>query len=515
MSDYNPDEKLIKKPSDDVPLTEEQAQEWIKCAGDFSYFCSNYVYVQGEHGRMLFNLREYQHRVMDNVMNNNFTISCLSRQVGKTVMFAAYILWKMTFIQDFQAGLSSYKNVNVLDFVGRIGFAYQCLPWWLKTPCVKFNQYSIAFSNGSSVYGQVTSETFGRGKSLSLIVLDELAFVDAKISNALMGSLIGSLSANGEDSNTELHIISTPNGTQGAYYEIWSSALSGDSEFSPIKIEYEEIPGRGPGEDGIDRFEQKMLRSGMSRDAFDQEFKLHFISSSGTLINSRLLESIQSEPPVREVGDFKLFTDSFRGKKVAASCDPSDGVGEDYSAIQIFDLETFEQLGEYANNMVNLSQLVSHMVHIIKLIVKEGAEDVYYCYESNSIGSGMGILFDSITDTDFDKATMISDLTRTSKGKTGMATTSKTKKEACGQFKDMVEMEKITLKSQRLLNELKTFVKKGAGFEAQSGNHDDRVSACLLFVRLLNELRNYEDAVDEMVSQVILEADESMPDIYF
>lgn len=515
MADYSPDEKLIKRPTDDSPLSDDEAREWLKCAESFDYFCANYMMVQGEKGRVLFCLRDYQEKVIQNSMENRYTISLLSRQVGKTVLFAAYILWKMIFIEDFQAAISSYKNINVLDFISRIGFGYQCLPWWLKVPCVKFNQFSIAFNNGSSVYGQVTNETFGRGKSLNLVVLDELAFVDAKISNILMGSLMGSLSANGEHSQTELHVISTPNGTQGAFYEIWSNAILGDSEFSPMKIEYEEVPGRGPDENGVDKFQDKMLRAGMSRDVFDQEFRLFFISSSGTLINSRKLESIKASPVVREDGDLEIFVDSFKGRKIGITCDPAEGISEDYSCMQFFDIETFEQVAEYKNNMVNHTQLVKHLIRYVKMIRAEGAIELYFCYESNGIGAGLSVLLENINDPDFNEVMIISDQTRISKGKTGMVTTNKSKLEACGKFKDLVETDKLYLKSQRLLNELKTFVKKGASFAAESGNHDDLVSGCLLFVRMLDELRNYDEGVDDVVSTISLDTEEDFSDIFF
>lgn len=453
-------------------------------------------------------------------VDNKDHLFCVTRShipTHNTISFCAYALWRMTFTADYQVGISSFQNVNVLDFCQRISFAYQTLPFFLKEPCTKFSQFSISFSNGSSVYGQVTSERFGRGKSLSLILLDELAFVDAKISNELMGSLLGTLSANGENSQAELHIISTPNGTQGAFYEIWSSALLGESMFVPVTVEYEEVPGRGPDENGIDHFYETTMKSGISRDRFDQEFRCVFISSSGTLVNSRFLESIKASSVLREVGDVKLFIENFNNRKVAIACDPAEGVGEDYSAIQIFDIDTFEQLGEYTNNMVNQSQLVNQLAMIVKLCYSEGATDVFYCYESNGIGSAIGILIDGIEDETFLNATMISDVTRMLKGKTGMATTARSKKAACGQFKDLVEMDKITIRSQRLINELKTFVKKGASFEAQPGNNDDTVSACLLFTRMLNELRNYEESVDDVISSVDLTGNDNddFSDIYF
>lgn len=426
-----------------------------------------------------------------------------------TTTFAADIMHDIIFTNDYKVALSSYTNTNVLDFMERIQYIYEQLPFWLKPACVVYNKFSIRFSNNSSVFGQVTQANFCRGKTVNRIILDELAFVDAKISEELMASLLPSISGSGEDATTRLNIISTPKGTIGAFYQIWSDAITNSNDFCPVEVAYEEIPGRTP------EFEKSMLKS-MTRDKFDQEFRNMFISSAGTLVNSRYLESLVSRPPVRQFGDFELYVDTFQGRKVAVSCDPSEGVGEDDSAIQIFDIDTFEQLGEYANNMCSQSVLITHFVRIIKLIMSEGAAEVYHAYESNGVGSGLGILLDNVSDEQFQNATMISDQSRLNKGKTGMVTTNKSKLEACGQFKDLVEMGKLTLYSQKLINQLKTFIKVGASFAAQSGNKDDRVSACLLFVRMLYELRNYEDSVDEVVSDITMDfEDGDFSDIYF
>lgn len=76
-------ESVVKKPQQDEPLTEEQAEEWLKCALDKYYWMENYVYIQGDNGKQLFNPREYQKRVINNSEENRFTINLLGRQSGK------------------------------------------------------------------------------------------------------------------------------------------------------------------------------------------------------------------------------------------------------------------------------------------------------------------------------------------------------------------------------------------------------------------------------------------------
>lgn len=74
----------IKKPQDDRPLTEEQAEEWAKCADDKEYWMTNYARVDGSGGQLEpFNPRPYQKRIIDIMNKNRFSIFLSGRQTGK------------------------------------------------------------------------------------------------------------------------------------------------------------------------------------------------------------------------------------------------------------------------------------------------------------------------------------------------------------------------------------------------------------------------------------------------
>lgn len=178
---------------------------------------------------------------------------------------------------------------------------------------------------------------------------------------------------------------------------------------------------------------------------------------------------------------------------------------------------SFEQVAEYQNNSVNQSQLIVHLLNIVKYFDSVNVEEIFFSYESNGIGAGIGILIDRIMeDPVFERVQIINDPNNEKKGKMGMTTTNKSKLESCGIFKDLVENGKITLRSQRLINELKTFIKTGASFAAQPGNHDDLVSGCLLYVRMLDHLKNFEEHVYDTVSEVTLDdSNDEVFDIFF
>ncbi len=85
MSSINIDEKLVKKVGDknDIPMTQEESDEWDRCAEDKYYFFENYVYVQAPKGKMLFKPRDYQRRIIDACTKHRSVVGQAGRQAGK------------------------------------------------------------------------------------------------------------------------------------------------------------------------------------------------------------------------------------------------------------------------------------------------------------------------------------------------------------------------------------------------------------------------------------------------
>ena len=495
----NIDEKLVKKVGDknDAPMTQEQSDEWDRCADDKYYFFENYVYVQSPKGKVLFKPREYQRRIIDGCSNNRFLIGLAGRQSGKTTSFAADILHDVIFTPDYRIGITSYKNANVLDFMDRIRYAYEGLPWWLKPAVQIYNRFSIVFDNGSSIRGQVTAENTFRGTSLNRIISDELAFSKPAIANEFIASLLPSLEADGDNSDTRFNVISTPNGTEGAFPSMWFGAIAGDNGFFPVEVKYEEIPGRTP------EFEAKMIKK-LGKDKFDQEFRCTFIGSGGTLVNSRIMEAISTIEPVEVIGDLEIYVDSLSGRKLGIACDVAEGINEDNHVMQVFDIETMEQVAEFANNNLPQTLYFKEIVKTINFFYSRGVSEIFYTVENNGLGNGVMRLIETSEDNGLSAATLISDLNPdgTIGKRLGMLTTKKSKLAGCMQLKDMIELNKLKINSKKLLTELKFFVRSGASFAAETGMRDDRVMACVIFCNMLPQLAAYEDSVDQIINDV-------------
>lgn len=513
MSQYNIDYGVVKKPHHDQPLTAEEANEWIKCAKDPWYFWTNYCYVIGPKGKTLFEPRDYQIEMMDAIINNRFVIINAPRQCGKTALMALYALHEITFKSDITTGITSFKLTNVRDILKRLKYTYESLPDFLKPPVTVYNASEVSLTNHSSAYGEVTSESALRGKTVTgSAIIDEFAFTEPAIAEEFITSFLPALEAAGEESSTKVIIISTPNSSTGKYAEIVNGAIDGTNGWVYHKVDPNKIPGR------TKQWQQQMIRKlGINR--FSQEFLGHFLSDNSSLINSSVLENIQYEDPMDEIGDLRLFVSSFKGRKVAIGVDVSEGVGKDNSCFQIVDVNTMEQVAEFANNMDNQNQYFKKILKTIHFLYDNGVKEIYMGVERNGVGNGILRLIENSEDDMLANVIQINEVNHMgiATGRSGLPTTNASKMEGCALLKEMVEEDKLKIRSHPLLNELRMFTKQGSTFKAERGAKDDRVMAMVIVMNMMKQIMNYEEGVYDVIHEVSLdgEDDDSFADIYF
>ena len=484
----------VKKAYVKVGLTEHQMQEIIKCAGDPFYFIENYIKIQTKtKGSALFKLFDFQKRSLKGILDNYNIIILQPRQSGKSTLVIGYLLWETMFNYDKKVGIASHKGSGAKDLMQRIRYAYENIPEWMKPGVTSYNVLSIEFDNDSSIISTTTTESTFRGTSNSIIFLDELAFVKPTIAEEFWTSLLPSLSVMEEESEnterTKLIITSTPNGSEGLFADLWFKAEQGLNEFYPIRVYNDEIPGRG------EKHKQEMLGI-MSLEKYKQEFLCEFISTKGTLIFSTILESLRPSEPISEYFGLNLYQD-IKDRNLAIGVDVGTGIGQDFSVIQIFDMETFEQIGEFRDNKMSITDFTKHLLKLFKYLKDNGVKQIYYTIESNSIGQGVINLINNSTNKILNEVDMISD----KKGH-GILMTPKSKMKGCALFKDLVESGRMKLHSRNLISELKFFVKHRTSFAAETGKNDDLVMGCILVTLLYNQLSNYEEVVYETLNTI-------------
>lgn len=162
--------ELIKKAHVQTEYTNEQIMELYKCTHDPIYFMKTYMKVMHPvKGSIPFAMFPYQEELVKSFIANRWTMTMLSRQMGKTTVIAAYLLWFTCFKFEKYVLVASKDNDAAIDVMDRIRYSYEELPMWLKPGCIYFNRHEISFDNNSSVKSSATTENTGRGRSISCV----------------------------------------------------------------------------------------------------------------------------------------------------------------------------------------------------------------------------------------------------------------------------------------------------------------------------------------------------------
>jgi len=164
---------LTKKAHAQIAYTDEQLEEFIKSAEPITgpaYFMNHFFYIQHPtKGKLLYNAYPYQVGLIDNYHNYRFSINLLSRQTGKTTTAAGYLLWYAMFNPDSTILIAAHKYSGAQEIMQRVRYAYELCPDHIRAGVTSYNKGTIEFDNGSRIVSQATTETTGRGMSITLL----------------------------------------------------------------------------------------------------------------------------------------------------------------------------------------------------------------------------------------------------------------------------------------------------------------------------------------------------------
>jgi hypothetical protein len=102
-------------------------------------------------------------------------------------------------------------------------------------------------------------------------------------------------------------------------------------------------------------------------------------------------------------------------------------------------------------------------------------------------------------------------LSEQGKNRKGFGTTNREKLAACAKLKNLVETERMTISSNNLISELKSYEAKGNSFEAKWGETDDLVSATLICVRMAKIVSEWSQDLFEDMKDKLSDDDMPMP----
>ncbi len=505
-------QSIIKSPYQRVNMTEEQIREFVKCADPVDgprYFMDNYFYIQHPtKGKMLYHPFEYQTRLIDTYHQNRFSISLMPRQTGKTTSAAGYLLWYGMFIPDSTILIAAHKYTGAQEIMQRVRYAYELCPDFIRAGVTSYNKGSIDFENGSRIVSQTTTETTGRGMSITLLYCDEFAFVRPTIAKEFWTSISPTLSTGGK-----AIITSTPNSDEDQFAYIWKQANKRLDEYGNPTTDGLGINGfrayQANWNEHPDRDEQwkKEEIGRIGEERFRREHGCEFLIYDETLIDSIKLSELESKEPIEKQGQVRWYQKPQRGKTYVVALDPSLGTGGDPAAIQILELPSMIQVGEWQNNKTPVQRQIIILKEICEYIYDRiGTQnDIYYSVENNTLGEAALVVIAEIGEENI-RGIFLSQPHKVGQSKMhrkGFTTTNKSKIAICAKLKNLIENKKMTINSQNLISELKTFVADGAGFAAKIGETDDLVSSMLLALRITQSLQSYDAVLDEKMRDSI------------
>lgn len=230
-----------------------------------------------------------------------------------------------------------------------------------------------------------------------------------------------------------------------------------------------------------------------------------FIINDETLIAPAKLIDLEPTEPLYKTGEVRWFHRPKKGNIYVVGLDPSLGTGGDFSAIQVFEANTAIQVAEWKNNRTDIPEQIRILADICKHINEtvNDANSIYYSVENNTIGEASLISIADYGEENI-QGYFLSDSKHPSGGgrrfRKGFNTSNKPKLAACSKLKTMIESKKMQIFSRSLISELKTFVARGTGYAAKSGETDDLVMAAVLVVRMLQQLQNYHGELTSQMS---------------
>jgi Terminase large subunit, T4likevirus-type, N-terminal len=499
MAQKTLDGVLIKKAYQRTKMTDQELLEFSLCADPETgcdFFLRNFFYIQHPtRGRQKFVPYDYQEELLANYHNNRFSINMLGRQMGKTTVAAGYLLWYAMFVPDSTILVASNKFTGAQEIMQRIRFAYENVPDHIRAGATDYNKGNIGFDNSSRILSATTTETTGRGMSISLLYCDELAFVRPTIAREFWTSISPTLSTGGK-----AIITSTPNSDEDMFATIWKEANKtfdefgnatkiGRNGFSAYLATWDRHPER-------DETWAARERASVGDDRFERENNCKFIIYDETLVAPSTLIDLSGIDPVEKQGQVRWYEKPERGNIYVVALDPSLGTGSDPAAIQIYNASRMTQAGEWQHNLTPIQKQVGILSEICKYIVGITKENnsLYWSVENNTIGEAA---LNAIADMGEENipGDFLSEPAKMGAGRRyrkGFTTTNNSKLAACAKLKLWLETGKLKLNSKVLISELKSFVAHGNSFAAKVGETDDLVSATLLAVRIILHLRQYD-----------------------
>lgn len=460
-----------------------QVKEIIRCAKEPNYFFKNYVRIQHPiRGLIPFEMFPFQEDCVDEFLEHRFNIVVKSRQLGLSTLVAAYAVWMAIFQKEKNILIIATKLSVAQNFINKVKTMIKSLPsWMLLTEIVEDNKQKIKFSSGSEIKAVPTSEDAGRSEALSLLIVDEAAFV--RNFDTIWTGIYPTISTGGR-----VIILSTPNGIGGQYHKLYVDAEAGLNEFNSINLPWSVHPERDN-----DWFEK--TTKNLNKRQIAQEYLCDFAISGDTFLDVNSIEWLRTNirPPAEKMGADRnvwVWKYPLTEHNYILSADVSRGDSKDYSTFHIIDTTTAEIVAEYKGKIKpdNFAELINEFgLKYCKALV---------CPENNSYGYATIL---KLQDLKYPKLyyrkksqVYIGDYVPPSSAEiAGFNTNGKTRSTVLAKLEEVLRNRQLISYSSRFYEELKVFTWNTGRAEARSGFNDDLVMSLAIGAWILEGASEY------------------------
>lgn len=344
-----------------------------------------------------------QIKLVEDFDTYNENIALKYRQAGVSTVTAAWASKRLAFANKNKPEkilIIANKLDTAVEMANKVRHFIEQWPKWVGIgfSSEKNSARHFKLNNDCEVKAVATSKDALRGYTPTILVFDEAAYIDAD--SDFWAASMASLSTGGK-----VVVISTPNGYDPIYYEIYDQALRNMNEFKITEMVWFRDPRYTKDlfmvktkdmihyllnkdeykneddiidlstEDPYNRDNQKVIDyiedgykpcsswyEGMvkklkyDKRKVSQEIESNFLGSGDNVFDSNMLMDISknmlANPISKLMGNsLWIFKEPENGHRYVAGVDVSRGDSEDFSTIQIIDFDTQEQVLEYVGKI--------------------------------------------------------------------------------------------------------------------------------------------------------------------
>jgi hypothetical protein len=507
-------------------LTKEQLlMEYVKCMRDTPYALRTYLQTYDNTVSKYVPLELFPDQVslLNDYENFNENIALKYRQAGVSTVTAAWTSKKLVFAKKEKPEkilIIANKLDTSLEMANKIKMFVGQWPSWTNAgfSADKNSQKHYKLTNGCEVKAVATSKDALRGFTPTILIFDEAAFIEAD--SDFWSACMASLSTGGK-----VIVVSTPNGYDPIYYEIYDQALRNMNDFKITEmfwfrdprytkdlylvktdniihyllnkeeytqdqiLSWEPIPFEDRNYDDLKKimdegykpcsvwFEGMVKKLKYDKRKVSQELECNFLGSGDNVFDSLLMEKVREnmvkEPSNKMMGNaLWIWKEPVVGHKYVMGIDVSRGDSEDFSSFQIIDFDSREQVAEYVgklppDTMAEISYKWANM---------------YSCFVVIDITGGMGVSTARKLQEMGYKNLYIDGVDSANKWKYDPKALEKIpginfnnkRVQIIASFEEVMRHE-FRIYSSRLYNEMNTFVYINGRPDHQKGHHDDLI----------------------------------------